>query len=205
MTLELAREQTVQALCAHYARDHLTTGELERRFDRAHKARSAAELTLVLSGLPALHEPSAGVAPLYRTAPRGGLAPGESRYLSFFGEVRKTGAWTPTRTILAKAIFGTLVLDLREAELPLEGIDLDLDVIFGECTVILPHGVGAEMDVTATMATATDKAQRASPGGPVVRIRGQAVFGEVTVRTELPQPARLERWRDQLKGLLRGG
>jgi hypothetical protein len=39
----------------------------------------------------------------------------------------------------------------------------------------------------------------------VVRVRGGAVFGEVTVKTALPQPARMERWRDQLKGFLRGG
>lgn len=204
MSLELEREQAVQALCAHYARDHLTTGELEARFDRVYKSRSTAELTTILSGLPALHDPAAALAPLYQTA-RGALPPGETRHLCFFGEVKKTGAWTPSRTILAKVIFGSMVLDLREAELPLEGIDIDLDVIFGECKIILPPGVGAEMDVTAVMGTATDKAQRALPGGPVVRIRGGAVFGEVSVKTALPQPARMERWRDQLKGFLRGG
>jgi hypothetical protein len=204
VSLEFEREQAVQTLCAHYAQEHLSTGELEARFDRVNRSQSRAELITVLSGLPALRDVTTPSMPLYHTAPSA-LPPGEKRYLALFSEVKKEGAWTPSRTILARVILGSMVLDLRDAELPLEGIDIDLDVILGDCKIILPPGVGATMDVTAVLGSAIDKTQRALPGGPTVRIRGGAVFGEVSVRTALPKPAQLERWRDRLQSFLGGG
>jgi hypothetical protein len=203
MSLDFEKEQAVQELCAHYAQDHLSTGELESRFERVYKSTSRDQLQTVLTGLPALQRTAVAPAPLYQVAPapRGGgvLPPGEKRYLSVFAEVKKEGAWTPTPVIVARIVFGSMVLDLREAELPLEGITIDVDVMFGDCKVLLPPGVGADVDATAVMGSVNDKAQRALPGAPVIRVRGSAIFGEITVKTMLPKPARMESWRKQLK------
>lgn len=54
MTLELEREDVVQKLCAAYARDQLTTGELEARLERVYKSADRAQLNTVLDGLPAI-------------------------------------------------------------------------------------------------------------------------------------------------------
>ena len=48
-SLELDRERAIQTLCAHYANDHLTTQELEARFDLAYKATSATELRALVA------------------------------------------------------------------------------------------------------------------------------------------------------------
>jgi hypothetical protein len=204
MSLEFEREQAVQELCAHYAQDHLSTGELESRFDRVYKADSRAQLQTVLSGLPALQRTTMVPAPLYQVArpetPRGGVLPaGEKRYLSVFAEVKKEGFWTPAPLILARVVFGSMVLDLREAELPVEGITIDADVLFGELKVLLPPGVGADVDASAVMGSVVDKSQRGLPNAPVIRVRGSTLFGEISVKTMLPKPARLESWRQQLK------
>ena len=53
MSLEAERERIVEQLSAHYAEDHLTTQELEERFDRAYRAASAADLLAVVARLPA--------------------------------------------------------------------------------------------------------------------------------------------------------
>ena len=92
MSLVLERERIVQAPCSHYAQDHLTTGELERRFEEA--------LVTVLEGLPAMPR-SAMLAPseptpmpTYRApTPVSGLRDPENRYAAFFAEVKKEGAW----------------------------------------------------------------------------------------------------------------
>jgi Cell wall-active antibiotics response 4TMS YvqF/Domain of unknown function (DUF1707) len=205
LSLELEREQAVQELCAHYAQDHLSTGELETRFEHLYRSRSREDLRTALGGLPALRGTSLGPSaiPLYQLAPvpsrAGILPPGEKRYLSIFAEVKKEGAWTPPPVIVARILFGSMVLDLREAELPLGGITIDADVMFGECKVLLPPGVGADVDATAILGTVTDKAQRALPGAPIIRVRGSAMFGEIVVKTMLPKPARMESWRKQLK------
>ncbi len=209
MSLELEKEHVVQQLCAHYAQDHLSTGELESRFERVYKSTSRDQLQTVLTGLPVLQRTNVAPTPLYQVAPAphgGGVLPsGEKRYLAFFSEVKKEGAWTPTPLILVRVVFGSIVLDLREAELPLEGITIDADVMFGDCKVLLPPGVGADVDASAVMGSVNDKAQRALPGAPIIRLRGSTIFGEITVKTMLPKPARMESWRKQLKAFFGTG
>jgi len=89
MSLELERERAVQALASHFAQDHLTTQELELRFEQVYRAASSAELQSLLGGLPAL-VPSTVVyepPPTYSVAPPTSV-PTEKRYLAFMGEVR---------------------------------------------------------------------------------------------------------------------
>jgi hypothetical protein len=49
-----ARERVVQALCVHFAADHLGMEELESRLTRVYGARSSQELAGLLADLPAL-------------------------------------------------------------------------------------------------------------------------------------------------------
>ncbi len=206
MTLDFEKEQAVQALCAHYAQDHLSTGELETRFERVYKSTSRSQLDTVLAGLPALKRADVATAPLYRVATGTGALPSHrKRYLAVFSGVKKEGAWEPAPEIEAKVIFGELVLDLRDATIPLDGMQIDLDVIFGEARVLLPPGVGAEVDASAIMGSVEDKAQRALPGAPVIRVRGGVLFGTIRVETKLPKPARMESWRQQIRAFLREG
>jgi hypothetical protein len=77
--------------------------------------------------------------------------------------------------------------------------------MFGEARVLLPPGVGAEVDASAIMGSVEDKAQRALPGAPVIRVRGGVLFGTIRVETKLPRPARMESWREQIRAFLRDG
>ncbi len=206
MTLDLEREEVVQALCAHYAQDHLSTGELESRFERVYKSTDRRELRTVLEGLPAMGPLVPPPAPLYALANTGGGLPAdEKRYLSLFSEVKKEGAWVPARKISLFVMFGSALLDLREAALPPGGIEIDADVIFGEAKILLPPGIGAQVDCSAVMGTAEDKSRPGVPGAPVVRVRGGAFMGGIVVITKLPKPARMESWRQQLKAFFGTG
>lgn len=206
MTLDLEREEVVQALCAHYAQDHLSTGELESRFERVYKSTDRWELRTVLEGLPAMGPLVPPPAPLYALANTGsGLPADEKRYLSLFSEVKKEGAWVPARKISLFVMFGSALLDLREAALPPGGIEIDADVIFGEAKVLLPPGIGAQVDCSAVPITAEDKSRPGVPGAPVIRVRGGAFMGSIVVITKLPKPARMESWRKQLKAFFGTG
>ena len=206
MNLALEKEEAVQALCAHYAQDHLSTGELEARFDHIYKSTSRAQLDTVLHGLPTLARMSVAPAPMYHVATRtGALPPNEKRYLAVFSEVKKEGTWSPTPIITAKVVFGSVLFDLRDADLPPEGLTVEVDVLFGDAKVLLPPGVGADVECSAVLGSVSDKAARALPGAPVIRVRGSVVFGDITVQTKLPKPARLESWREQIRGFLWSG
>ncbi len=204
MNLEVEKEEVVQALCAHYAQDHLSTGELEARFDRAYKSRNKQELLTVLDGLPALSRAIAPPPPMYAlsTPTRGVLSPGEKRYLCVFSQVNKEGHWRPAPQIAGRVVMGGLLLDLRDAELPPQGIDIDVDVFMGEAKILLPPGVGADVDCSAFMGEVSDKARPALPGAPIIRVRGSSFMGSIIVQTKLPKPQKLEGWRAQIKGLL---
>jgi hypothetical protein len=203
MTLELEREEIVQALCAHYAQDHLSTGELEARFERVYKSNDRAQLRTVLEGLPAMGPLVAPPPALYSVANATSVLPeDEKRFVSVFASVKKEGQWVAARRITARVVFGSLLLDFREVELPRAGLEIDVDVLFGDAKILLPPGVGADVDCTAILGSVNDKSRAALPGAPVLRVRGGAVFGEITVVTKLPKPARLEGWRAQLRSIV---
>ena len=98
-----------------------------------------------------------------------------------------------------------MLFDLRDADLPPEGLTVEVDVLFGDAKVLLPPGVGADVECSAVLGSVSDKAARALPGAPVIRVRGSVVFGDITVQTKLPKPARLESWREQIRGFLGSG
>ena len=231
MSLELEREDVVQKLCAAYARDQLTTGELEARLERVYKSADRTQLLTVLDGLPAVQIARLGEAPVpvrdvsppapaaRRTATpsddgladrderrRGrGLGPGEKRYMAFMSEIRKEGAWTPSPVIVANTIMGSLVLDLREAEIPAQGIDIYADVIMGELKVILPPGLPADVDCSTFMGSVSDKSKAGVAGAPKVRITGGTVMGGITVVTKVPRKEGESGFRAQMQRWLGGG
>lgn len=207
MSLDFEREQVVQTLCAHYAQDHLTTGELERRFERVYAAKDPATLRTVLDGLPAISRSShPAPAPVYqppRSAP--GLRDSEKRYAAVFAEVRKEGVWRAPSLARVRAIFGTVVLDLREADIPPDGMVIDAETTLGEIKIILPLGVGCDVDCTAMLGEVKDRTQQGTPGLPFIRVRGGATLGTIKVETKLPRKERLEGWRESVRGWLGGG
>lgn len=206
MSLEIEREEVVQKLCAHFAQDHLSTGELEVRFERVYKSADRRALQAVLEGLPAIGPLVPPPAPLYSLVNTSGERPAdEKRLLSVFAEIKKEGHWVPARRISAFVLFGSMLLDLREAELPPEGIEIDVDVFAGEAKIFLPPGIGAQVYCSAMMGEVKNKAHAGLPGTPVVRVRGGAFMGGITVITKFPKPARMESWRTKLKSFFEGG
>jgi hypothetical protein len=200
MNLELEKEHAVQALCAAYAQDHLSTGELEARFERVYKAEDAATLRTVLEGLPAARGLVAPPQPLYELA-RPGLAPPrtQKRLVAIFSGIERTGQWAPGERVEGSAVLGSIELDLREAEIPAAGIDMNFSAYFGSVEIMLPPGIGADVECFSFMGSVVDKTHAGAPGAPRVRITGEAVLGSIEVRTKLPKKARMESWRAQIK------
>jgi hypothetical protein len=202
VNLELERERTVQALCAHYAQDHLTTQELEVRFEQVYRAPSLDALQGLLHGLPALPAAAAPAAyPTFAVA-SAAAAPREKRLLALMAEVNREGAWVVPTRLVAKAFMGSVRLDLREVQLPEGGVDIDATAIMGEVRIILPPGVRADVDGLAIMGEFTDRTKGGgAPGSPsMVRVQGTAVMGGVRVEMRLPREGALEAWKRRLLG-----
>lgn len=203
MSLELERERTVQALCSHFAADHLTTQELELRFEEVYRASTLPELHALTAGLPALAATSATTPlPMYSVAPALTATSREKRFLAVLGEVRRQGTWSVPSRIKASSWMGSIRLDLRGAQLPDEGVDIDATAFMGEVRIILPPGVHVDVDGLAVMGEFSDRTAgtAASLAVPAVRVRGEAIMGAVRVETRLPNEGVLEAWKRRMLG-----
>lgn len=236
MSLEFEREDAVQKLCAAYARDQITTGELETRLERVYQSRDKTQLLTVLEGLPAMQIARLGdkhpdpmppgglrgveVAPPQRGSAAGpaygsssansygssrGLAAGEKRYVALFSEIKKEGAWNPAPKIDARCWLGAMVFDLREANIPVEGIDIDIDVFMGEVKILLPPGLRADVDCSSVMGSVTDKSKEGLPGAPTIRVTGSAFMGGIIVITKVPRKEGESSFRAQMRSWLGSG
>jgi len=163
-SLEVDRERVIQALCAHYANDALTTQELEARFAIAHRARSEVDLQAVLVDLPPLpalsppvpvRAPHPALPPFPTNAlrPADAIAGGaamvahrEKRILAFMAETKKAGEWVPGRRNVVRAIMGTVHIDLREALLSQGEVEFDVSAVMGEVRFTVPPGLRVECE-----------------------------------------------------------
>ena len=200
-SLELDRERAIQTLCAHYANDHLTTQELEARFELANKAASSVELQALFATLPLLPPTvtaprGAGIAPMFNVAVMGEVQ-AERRILAVMSEIKKAGEWIPARRNVVRAVMGTVELDMREALFSPGETEIDITAIIAEVKIIVPPGLTVVCDGTAIMGEFKElhAMGESDPGAPVLRIRGMAFMGSVSVKTRLPGESALAAWR----------
>ncbi|WP_127782831.1 LiaF domain-containing protein [Rhodococcus sp. X156] len=103
--------------------------------------------------------------------------------VAVFGGTERRGRWRPAQRVVAVALFGGVTLDLREAELPPDVLDLQCYAAFGGVQVTVPEGTRVEMTGFSLFGGRSVTASGASavPGAPVIRLRAVAFFGGVEV------------------------
>jgi hypothetical protein len=172
----------VIALLTQAASDgRLTLGEHSERAERAYAARTLGELAELTADLAL---PSAQPIRLDGRKPIAGI----------FGRERRDGRWVVPERLAVTAVFGEVVLDLREAVLQSRRITLLATVLGGTLQLIVPEGVAVEVTGSSALSkrTATGGAQ-ALPDTPVIEVRVLSFCGRVKVI----RPKR-SRWRGAL-------
>ena len=186
-----ARELAIEQLSARFANDELTLEELERRIERVYKASTAAELDRITAdlGRPLAAPQSPGATP--RRLPDTQLispidVADRGRMLSIMGETKRLGRWSVPRHLDVLAIMSDMRLDLTQAVLPVGIVDIDVRVVWAAFRLIVPPGMRVVNQIHAVMASvhsATDdlSSVASAGGGPIVRLTGLALMGEVKV------------------------
>jgi hypothetical protein len=190
VALRRHREETIAALCEHFARDNLEAEELETLLDHAHQARSLAELDRLLEGLPALRQPGALAGPAAAPLP---AEPGSQRdhqlVLAVMGGNVRTGPWTPARNVHVVAFMGGVELDFRQASLAAGVTEVYVLALMGGVEIIVPPGVQVESNGIGIMGGFDHGGQTKFPvdrPAPVLRISGLALMGGVEITERLP-------------------
>jgi hypothetical protein len=181
------RDNIIEQLSAGYAGDAFDVDELERRVTLAHTARTSAELDVLVSDLRATTASSA-------------LVPAK-RLSAVLGAIERVGAWSVPQQLRARALWGSIVLDLREAQLGAGVTTIEVQCTMGSVEIIVPSAVAVDVDVSSTLASVEERTNRAAiAGSTVVRIVGRVRLGSLEVSTrergETRRDARRrERWQ----------
>jgi hypothetical protein len=164
------RERAVDLLRDAAAEGRLTFEELADRIDVASAASTRGELATVTADLPVPAEAAhAVVAPIDQS--------------SFFGDLKRSGAWTVPEQSKWGTVFGDVVLDLREARVVAPEVTIDAGSFFGDVELLVPEGVVVEVRSRTFFGGVRQEAGDAGPpGAPRIILVGGTVFGDVKVR-----------------------
>jgi hypothetical protein len=188
--LATERERVVQTLSTHFAHDRLSMTEFEHRLERAYNLTAVDELRSLVADLPAIstqagtHEGSLApsLVPSSEVPPRGAL-------FTVMGGHERTGSWIVPRQLKVVVVMGGAEIDLREARFGAGVTEIEIFVLMGGITIIVPPGVRVESLGAAFMGGFELKAGDAtalSPNHPVLRLNGLAIMGRVETETRYP-------------------
>ena len=201
------REAAIQRLADSFAADLLTIDQFDERVARAHGAATVAELDALVADLPSTPARSTALVPLAVDTALDAQAT-RRRIIAFFGSVERRGAWIAPERISVAAVFGSSVIDFREARFAAKSVTLDVRCVFGSLEVIVPPQLAVECDGSSIFGSIESHGGGAvaDPDRPVLRIVGTALFGSIEVQTRLPgesgRDARRRRRRER-KALIR--
>jgi hypothetical protein len=202
--LAAERERVVQTLSAHFAQDQLTLTEFEQRLERAYALTSTEQLRSLVADLPAVSAlpatrdgavPGPSLVPSSEVPPRGAI-------FAAMGGQERAGSWIVPRQLKVIAVMGGAELDLREARFGPGVSEIEIFVLMGGVSIIVPPGVRVESLGAAFMGGFEMKAGDAtalSPANPVLRVSGLAIMGGVETETRLPGESAKEAKRRRRK------
>lgn len=197
------REAVVEELKWASVEGRLTLSELTERTEAAYTAATHAQLELLTSDLP---RSGAGGTRAPSPAPVGGERK-RKWFVAVMGDSKRRGKWRIDSQLGAVAVMGDVVLDLREAEVRTNEIDITATAVMGDIKIIVPDGVDVEVEGIAIMG---DKKVRVveAPAGmdvPVVRVKAFVLMGDVKVLGDSQaEPIRrgIAHWREQWRELM---
>lgn len=181
------REHVAELLGRAFAEGRLSTEEHSERLETAYAAKTMGELRVLVEDLPVEFAPP--------TAPSGQVSPhpedsatrygGGEQVVAVFGEAKRTGRWLVRSGLNARALFGSVELDLTEAVLEQREITITVNAVFGEVVLRVPDGVilyDEGSSVFGSRKLAASPGTVFGPETPVVRVRGVALFGNVEAK-----------------------
>ncbi len=165
--------------------------ELDERLERAYAAKTYADLVPITVDLPA-HDDQHPVAK--SPVPKRDVLPATTTHnssMAVMGECKRQGAWLVPASHTAFSMMGSVTLDLRAATFAERDITITANAIMGEVSIIVDagtHVVVSGVPVMGEFHQAKDKTPALlGPESPIVRVKGFALMGSVSVR-RLPPP-----------------
>ena len=177
------RERTADTLRRAAGDGRLTMDELDERLNTAYGSRTRAELELLVADVLAPGDQRAVGAPQHRLPVRRGE--GGARWLvAIMGGCDRRGRWRLSERITSLNIMGGADLDLNDAELADDHVELTVFSLMGGADIRVPDGLNVEVSDFAFMgANGVDIGDsRPDPGGPTLHLRLISIMGGTDVK-----------------------
>ena len=185
------RDAYVAALQRAYLEGRLTKDEYDERTTVALSAGTYADLAPLVSDLP-LSPGEVPMPPARATVPAPSMpaATSSSPMVAVFSEVRRDSRWTVADGDLALAVFGSVKLDLTQAQLGGDDNEIRANAFFGQVELTVPGDIEVEVDGVGVFGEYCRKDRRTAPThtvgpphtvAPRLRVTGIAMFGSVEV------------------------
>ena len=175
------RHQVAELLRQAAGEGRIDIDELDERLEATFAAKTYADLVPITVDLP--------TQPITQAhAPTRGTTPATTTYetsLALMGGASRKGAWLVPERHTAFSMMGGVDLDLREATFAAREVTIVANTIMGAVdivvdahTVVIVDGVG----VMGSFEQGRDRVEaQLGPDSPVVRVKGFALMGAVTV------------------------
>ncbi|TDE09085.1 DUF1707 SHOCT-like domain-containing protein [Jiangella asiatica] len=124
---------------------------------------------------------AAGATPL--PAAGGPLRPSE-RITTVLSTEKRKGRWEVPARMDVTSVLGEVVLDFTEAIVRSREIEIQVGVVLGSITLIVPEGIDVRLEEGANILGERRMKLKSevTPGSPIYHVRGFVFLGELTVR-----------------------
>jgi hypothetical protein len=165
--------------------------ELEERLELTFQAKTYGELVPITLDLQAAGPVTPPAAAPVRRTPAGLPAIGHNSSTAIMSECKRQGVWSVPEHHSAFAMMGAVLIDLRQAQLSAHETLINASAVMGEVKVIVDagtHVVVSGVPIMGEFHQGKDKTPaQLSPDSPIVRVKGMALMGSVSVQ-RLPPP-----------------
>ncbi|WP_166133464.1 DUF1707 SHOCT-like domain-containing protein [Nocardioides ochotonae] len=175
----------------------LEVDELEERLEATYAAKVYADLVPLVVDLPgaaSVVPTSAAPAPVEPHAPASSsyvALPQPANSTAVLSSQTRKGAWVVGASHTAFSLMGSVDLDLREAVFTVREVVINANTVMGAVDIIVNAHTQVIVEGTGLMGAFEQSRDKVAadfgPYSPIVRVRGFALMGAVTV-TRKPMP-----------------
>lgn len=169
-----------------HSNQRLSRSEYQGKVEAAHRASTTAELEALLrdSGAPPV---PVRRAELHVASSELELDPSDEQGFVFalMSGAKRKGNWEPPARLAVGAVMGGVDLDFRDADL-LEGVtEVYILTVMGGVNIVVPPDLDVDANGLGLLGGFAHLSRRSGdPDGPLLKIKGLAVMGGVSVKVK---------------------
>jgi hypothetical protein len=179
------RHQVAEVLREAAGEGRIDLTELDERLEATYAARTYADLVPITLDLPVARASDLPVRPAAATPSPVVSGPAEERHLAIMGGLDRKGVWTVPAHMTVNCFMGGADLDLRRAQFAAREVVLTINAVMGGADIKVNPHTHVIMEGTGIMGGYSGPSDKTPPelddNSPVVRIRGFAIMGGVSV------------------------